>query len=74
MPLIEQMPKWFSVSELGNARKSVAARITDDRVVVDLDPGMTGQFLLLACHRKAKPAGDAAPAQHGVRRERARQA
>ena len=61
-------------SKLGNARKSVAAGVADDRVVIDLDPGMTGQLLLLACHRKAKSAGDAAPAQHGVCRERARQA
>jgi len=43
-------------------------------VVVDLDPGMTGQLVLLACYRKAKSAGDTAPAQHGVRRKRARQA
>ena len=55
-------------SELRNACKLVTARVTDDRVVVDLDPGMTGQLLLLACHRKAKSAGYAAPTQHGVRR------
>jgi hypothetical protein len=61
-------------SELGNACKLVTARVTDDRVVVDLDPGMTGQLLLLARYRKTKSADDAAPAQHGVRRERARQA
>ena len=62
MPLIDEMPKCPGYSELGNACKSFATRVTDDLVVVDLDPGMTGQLLLLARYRKAKSVADAAPA------------
>jgi hypothetical protein len=74
MPLIEKCLNGSRYSELSNACKSVAARVTDDRMVVDLDPCMTGQLLLIVRYRKAKSVDDAAPAQHGVRRERTRQA
>jgi hypothetical protein len=61
-------------SELGNARETVAAPVANNRVVADLDPGMTRQFFVFARYRKAKSAGDAAPAQHGGRGEGMRQA
>jgi hypothetical protein len=49
-------------SELGNAREPVAARVADNRVVANLNPSMARQLFLFARYRKAKSAGDAAPA------------
>ena len=54
-------------------RKSIGLGTADDFVVADLDPGMGAECIAIARDAETKPARDAAPAQHGVRRQRARQ-
>ena len=56
------------------AREALGSGAADDRVLADLDPGAGREFASLAGNAEAKPAGYAAPAQHGMRGQRARQA
>ena len=53
--------------------KPSRAGVAGDPVLADLDPGMRGDVAILSGDTEAQPAGDAAPAQHGVRGQRARQ-
>src|SRR5580698_2363663 len=60
-------------AEFSKTRESTGARTVDRSAVAKLDPGVSGEFVLLARNAKTHPARYAAPAQHRMCGQRARQ-